>query len=30
MFRWYRPNGRLTPDEIADNMVELVLGGIRR
>jgi hypothetical protein len=29
MFRWYRHDGRLTPDQIADNMVDLVLSGIR-
>jgi TetR/AcrR family transcriptional regulator, cholesterol catabolism regulator len=29
MFRWYRPDGRLTPDEVADNMIDLVLGGIK-
>jgi AcrR family transcriptional regulator len=29
MFRWYRPAGRLTPDQIADNMVDLVLSGVR-
>src|SRR5215207_1898075 len=28
MFRWYRPDGRLTPDQIADNMVDLVLNGL--
>jgi AcrR family transcriptional regulator len=29
LFRWYRPDGRLTPDKIADEMVELVLNGVR-
>jgi AcrR family transcriptional regulator len=28
LFRWYRPNGRLTPDQIADEMVDLVLNGV--
>jgi AcrR family transcriptional regulator len=29
MFRWYRHEGRLTPDEIADNMIDLVLNGVK-
>jgi len=27
--QWYRPKGRLTPDEIADGYVDLLLGGPR-
>ena len=27
MFLWYRPGGRLTPDEIADGYADLLLKG---
>lgn len=30
LFRWYRPNGRLTPDQVADELMELVMQGVRR
>jgi TetR/AcrR family transcriptional regulator, cholesterol catabolism regulator len=29
LFRWYRPEGRLTPSEIADELTELVMKGVR-
>jgi AcrR family transcriptional regulator len=28
LFRWYRPEGRLTPDEIADELILMVMGGV--
>ena len=28
LFRWYRPDGRLTPDEIADELIEMVMRGV--
>jgi AcrR family transcriptional regulator len=28
LFRWYRPAGRLTPDQIADEMIEMVMQGV--
>jgi AcrR family transcriptional regulator len=28
LFRWYRPDGRLTPDQIADDLIEMVMGGV--
>ncbi|CAA2103890.1 TetR/AcrR family transcriptional regulator [Variovorax paradoxus] len=28
--RWYRPDGDLTPDQIADQAIELLLGGVIR
>lgn len=28
LFRWYRPEGRLTPDQIADELIELVIRGV--
>ena len=28
LFRWYRPDGRLSPDQIADEMIELVMRGV--
>jgi AcrR family transcriptional regulator len=30
MYRWYREDGRLTPDQIADTLIELALGGVLR
>jgi AcrR family transcriptional regulator len=30
LFRWYRPNGRLTPDQLADELIEMVMQGVRR
>jgi len=30
LFRWYRPDGRLTPDQIADDMIEMVMRGVAR
>ena len=29
LFRWYRPDGRLTPAQIADELIEMVSGGVR-
>jgi TetR/AcrR family transcriptional regulator, cholesterol catabolism regulator len=29
LFRWYRPDGRLTPDQIADALIEMVMQGVR-
>jgi AcrR family transcriptional regulator len=29
LFRWYRPDGRLTPDQIADELIELVMRGVQ-
>jgi|SRR5579859_3485254 len=29
LFRWYRPDGRLHPDQIADELIELVMQGVR-
>ncbi|HEY2593801.1 MAG TPA: TetR/AcrR family transcriptional regulator, partial [Chloroflexota bacterium] len=28
LFRWYRPEGRLTPDQIADELIEMVMQGV--
>ena|SRR5258708_406169 len=28
LFRWYRPDGRLTPDQIADELTEMVMHGV--
>jgi AcrR family transcriptional regulator len=28
LFRWYRPDGRLTPDQIADDLIEMVMRGV--
>ncbi len=28
LFRWYRPEGRLTPDQIADELIELMMQGV--
>jgi AcrR family transcriptional regulator len=28
LFRWYRQDGRLTPDQIADELIEMVMGGV--
>jgi AcrR family transcriptional regulator len=28
LFRWYRPDGRLTPDQIADELIEMVMQGV--
>lgn len=29
LFRWYRPDGRLTPAQIADELIEMVMRGVR-
>jgi AcrR family transcriptional regulator len=29
LFRWYRPDGRLVPDQIADELIEMVMRGVR-
>lgn len=29
LFRWYRPEGRLTTDQIADELTEMVMNGVR-
>jgi AcrR family transcriptional regulator len=29
LFRWYRPDGRLVPDQIADELIEMVMHGVR-
>jgi AcrR family transcriptional regulator len=29
LFRWYRPDGRLTPDQVADELIEMVMQGVR-
>src|SRR5947208_626335 len=29
LFRWYRPDGRLVPDQIADELIEMVMQGVR-
>ena len=29
LFRWYRPDGRLTPDAIADELIDMVMRGVR-
>ena len=29
LFRWYRPDGRLTPAQVADELIELVMNGVR-
>ena len=29
LFRWYRPDGRLLPDQIADELIEMVMQGVR-
>jgi hypothetical protein len=29
LFRWYRPDGRLTPAQIADELLEMVSRGVR-
>jgi AcrR family transcriptional regulator len=28
LFRWYRPDGRLPPDQIADELIEMVMRGV--
>ena len=28
LFRWYRPEGRLTPDEVADSLIDMVMRGV--
>jgi hypothetical protein len=28
LFRWYRPDGRLSPDQIADVLTDMVLHGM--
>ena len=29
LFRWYRPDGRLSPDQIADELIEMVMQGVK-
>jgi AcrR family transcriptional regulator len=29
LFRWYRPDGRLTPAQVADELIEMVMNGVR-
>jgi len=29
LFRWYRPDGRLAPDQIADELIEMVIRGVQ-
>ena len=29
LFRWYRPDGRLVPDQVADELIEMVMRGVR-
>jgi AcrR family transcriptional regulator len=29
LFRWYRPDGRLVPDQVADELIEMVMQGVR-
>ena len=29
LFRWYRPDGRLAPDQIADELIEMVMQGVK-
>jgi AcrR family transcriptional regulator len=29
LFRWYRPDGRLFPDQIADELIEMIMQGVR-
>jgi len=29
LFRWYRPDGRLVPDQIADELIEMIMQGVR-
>ena len=29
LFRWYRPDGRLSPEEVADELIEMVMQGVR-
>jgi len=29
LFRWYRDDGRLTPDQVADELIEMVMHGVR-
>src|SRR5207248_5709855 len=29
LFRWYRPDGRLTPDQVADELIEMLMDGVR-
>jgi AcrR family transcriptional regulator len=28
LFRWYRPEGRMTPDELADTLIDMVMQGV--
>jgi AcrR family transcriptional regulator len=28
LFRWYRPEGRLTPDQVADELIDMVMQGV--
>jgi TetR/AcrR family transcriptional regulator, cholesterol catabolism regulator len=28
LFRWYRPDGRLTPEQVADELIEMVMNGV--
>ena len=29
LFRWYRPDGRLTPDQVADELIEMIMQGVK-
>jgi TetR/AcrR family transcriptional regulator, cholesterol catabolism regulator len=29
LYRWFRPEGRLAPDEIADELIDMVMRGVR-
>lgn len=29
LFRWYRPDGRLTPDQVADELIDMVMRGVK-
>ena len=29
LFRWYRPDGRLAPNQVADELIDLVMQGVR-
>jgi AcrR family transcriptional regulator len=30
LFRWYRPDGRLSPDQVADELIEMLMRGVLR
>ena len=29
LFRWYRPEGRLSPDQIADELIDMLMSGVK-